>query len=302
MNILLDNWAVEKWNEGKDAEDEAKKAMKMKRGFRFGRFRIEVVLPEWWLDELDELYIASFGGGVLPERDLAVEIDFDPSITTAQRGHFGLLPHLRADSGSVTHFNFALEPEPASRADFWPAKVLIPVLNQCLFESGVAPIHASSVVSDEEALLFVGRSGSGKSTTAEMLISHGASALGDDRALVWEESGSLFAAASFERQSPFQRWAKRRPEIDQPKSRFSPVRGEAFRVREIYFPVIHSGPSSSEPVSRAAAQARLAVSGAGENAANWNLPPAFSLTLGDEMTSLIGKISLQKKTIPSTVR
>jgi hypothetical protein len=68
---------------------------------------------------------------------------------------------------------------------------LLDALVAALRTIGVHTLHAGVVCTDEAALILLGDSGSGKSTTATALVSDGCHYLGDDEVLLRESAGAL---------------------------------------------------------------------------------------------------------------
>ena len=70
-------------------------------------------------------------------------------------------------------------------------ELLVGALTIALRFMGVYLIHAGAVSFDDQALLLIGDSGAGKSTTAIALVSAGCSYLGDDGCMIREHSGDV---------------------------------------------------------------------------------------------------------------
>ncbi len=70
-------------------------------------------------------------------------------------------------------------------------ELLLGALIVALRSMGVYGIHAAAVCFEEQMLLLVGNSGTGKSTTATALVCAGARYLGDDGCLIRERSGDV---------------------------------------------------------------------------------------------------------------
>jgi hypothetical protein len=68
------------------------------------------------------------------------------------------------------------------------------ITSRLLARRGGVVLHASSLVSDGRAYLFVGHSGAGKSTTAMNAASAGAQVLSDDRTIVVREQDGSYTA------------------------------------------------------------------------------------------------------------
>jgi hypothetical protein len=89
-------------------------------------------------------------------------------------------------------------PPPAIRGVVGPAssvgalrELLLKALLIALRTSGVYGLHAAAVCVDDRALLLVGESGAGKSTTTTALASVGCRYLGDDGVLLRDRSGDV---------------------------------------------------------------------------------------------------------------
>ena len=72
-----------------------------------------------------------------------------------------------------------------------PPQVLLAALLIALRINGVHSLHAAALCVDGRALVLVGDSGAGKSTTATALASAGCAYLGDDGVLLREQSGDV---------------------------------------------------------------------------------------------------------------
>ena len=101
--------------------------------------------------------------------------------------------HLRFDSSfrAGTLVEAPVMPEPAVRADGYP--LLEYIVTRLLSRHDGVLIHASTAIVDDEAYVFVGHSGAGKSTMAAFAESAGARIPTDDRTIITARAGVVEA-------------------------------------------------------------------------------------------------------------
>ncbi len=87
-----------------------------------------------------------------------------------------------------------VEPRGGGRAEHLPAILLGPALGMLCHQRGLAPLHASCVEVDGEAIAFTGPRGAGKSTLAAAFLHAGHRVLADDVTVV-DLSGSSHGGA-----------------------------------------------------------------------------------------------------------
>jgi len=262
--------------------------------FVFGNVQIAVVLPGSVQAETLPLYIQPFSGDVLPP--LRAEARFSPLAEAPPENQplprrFGLPEGRFSRSGDFWHFWMPLPLGPC-RPDILATHCVIPALFEILSAHGVEPVHASAVARSDRALLFIGRSGSGKSTMARALLACGYGFVSDDRVLLWRRGDELLAHTSFEQPNPFQRWTRLRPEADPPPQPLPPPPlGRAFSLGELWFVEVDAGAATAaSPLSAAETAARLAVSGSGVLEPLGPLPVARRLTLGTGADTMIDQL------------
>lgn len=81
--------------------------------------------------------------------------------------------------------------------DYVAPYLLGPVLGIFLSLRGFVSLHASAIVLHEQAVLFVGEAGAGKSTTAAALSKRGHALLADDIVGIIERDGKFFAIPAY---------------------------------------------------------------------------------------------------------
>ena len=262
--------------------------------FVFGNAQIAVVLPGSVQAETLPLYIQPFSGDVLPP--LRAEARFAalaeaPAESEPLPRRFALPEGRFSRSGDFWRFWLPLPLGPC-RPDILATHCVIPALFEILSAHGVEPVHASAVERSGRALLFVGRSGSGKSTMARALLSRGFGFVSDDRVLLWRRGDELLAHTSFELPNPFQSWTRLKPEVDAaPGPLPPPPLGRALPLDEIWFVEVAAGAATAaSPLSAAETAARLAVSGSGVLEPLGPLPAARRLTLGTDADTMIDQL------------
>lgn len=262
--------------------------------FTFGRVAIRLSLPDAARAAQLPAYIRSFPGELLPRLEATISLEPREAAPAAARPlprRFGFhrAAALRAGDDWRIFTHLPLGP---ARPDALPMRAVIPACFAVLISAGVMPIHASAVRHGGRIVLIAGRSGSGKSTTANALVGLGAEFFTDDRLFAWFEDGRLLFTPSFELGNPFTRWAGRRPEADEPPPpRRTPLFGGVAELGALVFPEVRPGETSTlARLSRAAALARLA----GSSAANWPFAapevPALRLTLGKNPDTVLARI------------
>ncbi|PIU48191.1 MAG: hypothetical protein COS94_03405 [Candidatus Hydrogenedentes bacterium CG07_land_8_20_14_0_80_42_17] len=184
--------------------------------FQFGNAKVNLYLPENSQEETLPYFIRSFEGNALPDCRIEISIrpaeKAPPSAVEIGRA-FGLsqtkVCRKKLSSISAQLEIFTIIPSAPNRSDRL-SSIVVPAILYALSEFGIVPIHASSVLFNGKAVLFAGRSGSGKSTIAERLSSEGFEFLSDDRILLWKEEiegkSIIKAVPSFELQNPFTRF------------------------------------------------------------------------------------------------
>jgi hypothetical protein len=101
--------------------------------------------------------------------------------------------------GNREHAWFAIEGSPArvrgvlgkNESSEATGELLLGALIVALRAIGVYAIHAAALARDDQALVLVGNSGAGKSTTATALVSAGCKFIGDDGFLIRKRSGDV---------------------------------------------------------------------------------------------------------------
>lgn len=240
----------------------------------FGNFQIRLNLPSGVQSEMLPAYIQPFDGDVLPLRSSSISMEI-----ATRRNIF----HDQENNWTF----FGPLPMGACRPDRLPIDHVIPAIHHVLADAGVIPLHASGIIHEGEAVLFAGKSGSGKSTTAESFVRHGCTLLADDRVLIWKDpaTGALLAIPSFELGNPFSRLVGHVPETGRrPPRRFNPPYGHAYPIREIFF--IEIGLPSIKSLSAAEIHAQLIVHSGGRPLPPDLRIPARNLTVGDDLPKI----------------
>jgi hypothetical protein len=121
-----------------------------------------------------------------------------PLVTFARSGavsfmRFGAGVDVRVSPGGAIDISSGAAPGDASARHM----LLDHALPLALAAAGETVLHASAVLIDERAVLFLGEAGTGKSTLAATLAREGCTVFADDGVLVEERNGAAYAVASY---------------------------------------------------------------------------------------------------------
>lgn len=250
-------------------------------------------------------YISSTEAPFGPSINLTVEFSDrePPAGAVAMPVAFGVsgASYVKVSDRWTVYSEFKFGP---NRPDQLSVRLVTPTLLFLLSELGVAPVHASAIVRGDRALLFVGRSGCGKSTTASRIVAEsrrtggGWELFADDRVLLFGDGPDVLVFPSFEKPNPFHRLVGRVPESGVPETPpLVALCSPSVAVCDsLFFPRIETGGSSRiDRLSSASALASLQIASAGASERLTQLtsaggPPAWSLTLGPLDDSLLNLV------------
>ena len=117
-----------------------------------------------------------------------------------------------ANAGRLTHIayedgvEFWFEEKGERVWGYWPESLALgdavsyllgPVFGLMMRLRGVVCLHASAVAMNEQAVLFMGESGSGKSTTAAVLAAQGCGLISDDIVPIVPRDGAFYAVPAY---------------------------------------------------------------------------------------------------------
>ncbi len=156
--------------------------------------------------------------------------------------------HFRVTGGN----HIAIDALPAATADDLVSFTLGSAMSALLQQRGLLPLHASSVVTDQGALLITGRSGAGKSTLVAELVRLGLPLLADDVTAIGADArGRPVAMPGL---PALRLWRDALERIGEQPAAYRPVRDE---VDKYYLPIAASagGPQPVRAIVRLATKA-----------------------------------------------